>query len=273
MTAEPLIIIVAPNGARKTQADHPSLPILPEEIAQEARRCMDAGASMIHLHVRDQGQGHSLDVGRYRAAIEAIEDECNGGILIQATTEAVGMYTAAQQMQMVRELRPPSVSLAISELVPEDGEPAARDFFHDLQDLNILPHYILYSVEDVLRFEQLRDRGVIPHSPAFLLFVLGRYTAGQQSHPRDLIPFLNVMNRADIWSVCAFGPLEHMTASAAIAMGGHVRVGFENNMLLKDGKQALSNAELVCQVSQVSDAIGRPVAGVSELKKSVIICS
>ena len=117
----PLIIAVAPNGARKTKADHPALPITPEELAETAARCLDAGASMIHLHVRDDDQKHSLDVSAYRAAIAAIRARVGGELIIQVTTEAVGIYTPAQQMAMVQELEPEAVSLAVRELCPDDA--------------------------------------------------------------------------------------------------------------------------------------------------------
>ncbi len=266
---DPLVIMVAPNGARKTQQDHPALPISPAELAETAWSCQQAGASAIHLHVRDSDNKHSLDVGRYREAIAAIVEKCGTDILIQATTEAVGIYTAAEQMKMVLDLQPPSVSLAVREIVPEGGEAAATDFLKEVTSLGIIPQYILYDSKDVENFNRLREQGVVPSGPAFLLFVLGRYAKDQVSRPADLLPFLAVRDENDPWAVCAFGPLEHAAASTAIAMGGHVRVGFENNLMLKNGKMAAGNADLVKQVFQVSEAIGRPVARASDLKKIV----
>jgi uncharacterized protein (DUF849 family) len=262
----PLFITVAPNGARKTKQDHPALPITPEELAIEARACADVGAAMIHLHVRDAAEKHSLDVGRYREAMAAIQESCGGNILIQATTEAVGIYSATEQMKMVRELLPPSASVAIRELAPEGGEDAARAFFHDMSAEGMLLQYILYSADDVLRFNDLRQRGFLPQKPAFLLFVLGRYTQGQVSDPKDLLPFLDVVDSSDIWAVCAFGPMEHAATSAAISFGGHVRVGFENNMKAKSGDIAEGNFTLVNQIAEVSSAIGRSIGSAKQLQ-------
>ena len=87
-----VMIAVAPNGARKTQQDHPQLPISPKEIAHTAAACRDAGACMLHLHVRDEKLGHSLDVERYREAIRAIRQEVGDEFIIQITTEAVGVF-------------------------------------------------------------------------------------------------------------------------------------------------------------------------------------
>ncbi|MHA1599614.1 MAG: 3-keto-5-aminohexanoate cleavage protein, partial [Alphaproteobacteria bacterium] len=94
----PLILTVAPNGARRGHADHPALPITPDEIGRCAAACADAGAAMIHLHVRDRDGGHSLDADAYRAAIDAVRREAGERIIVQVTSEAVGIYEPAEQM-------------------------------------------------------------------------------------------------------------------------------------------------------------------------------
>ncbi len=91
-----------------------------------------------------------------------------------------------------------------------------------------------------------------------VLFVLGRYTSGQQSTPGDLVPFLN--NKTEHpWSMCAFGAAEHACATAAMSLGGHVRVGFENNLQLKDGSQAPGNDALVRQAAETAEVLNRPL--------------
>ena len=267
----PLVICVAPNGARKTQADHPALPISPQELADCAADCVAQGASMIHLHVRDEGDGHSLDVGRYRDAIAAVRARLGDDIVIQATTEAVGIYTPDQQMAMVRELRPEAASLAIREIVPEGGEATAADFLSEIMEAGVRPQFILYSADDLQRYEKLCRDGVIPGAGHFLLFVLGRYTAGQQSDPRDILPFLaapflTTRETASPWAVCAFGAREQAAAMAASALGGHVRVGFENNMQLADGTPAPDNAALVAQVRRGAENMGRAIATARDVR-------
>ncbi len=269
----PLVLAVAPNGARKTQADHPALPITPEELAQTARACADAGAAMIHLHVRDAEGRHSLDVGRYRAATEAIRAAVGQELMIQATTEAVGRYAPAEQMDCVRRLEPEAASFALRELVPDgESEAAAAAFFAWVAEAGIQAQYILYDAADVARFAALRARGVIPAGPQFLLFVLGRYTAGQRSDPADLLPFLAAKRAEecgvdDPWAVCAFGPREAAAAVAAAALGGHARIGFENNLLLPDGGTAPDNAAAVAQVAESVRRLGRPLATAAQARR------
>jgi len=268
MTELPLwMIAVAPNGARKTKADHPSLPITPDELAKTALQCLEAGACMIHLHVRNHNHGHSLDVDRYKAAISTIQARIGADMIIQISTEAVGLYNADQQMQLVRDLRPEAVSLAIRELCPhESDERKAAAFFEWLHTEKIAPQYILYSPEDVMRFNELRQRGLIPGQQVSVLYVLGRYKEGQNSLTQDLLPMLATARGEILWSVCAFGASEAACLLTAAGLGGHCRVGFENNMKQISGDIAPDNATLVAQIANYAVAMGRRVASPIEAR-------
>jgi uncharacterized protein (DUF849 family) len=257
-----MLVSVAPNGARRTKADHPALPISADEIAATAAACREAGAGLIHLHVRDKEGRHTLDGDAYRAAIAAIREAVGVSLIIQATTEAVGMYAPEQQMAMVKDVRPEAVSLALREFIPDPSrEKAAADFFAWLARERILPQYILFSAEDAAWFKNLRRRGIVPGDKVFVLYVLGRYTKGQTSSPGDLLPFLAVEGASDgAWGVCAFGAREGACALAAASLGGHPRVGFENNLWLNDGARAPDNAALVSQVAFSARLLGRPLA-------------
>ncbi len=241
------MIMVAPNGARLQKSDHPKIPLSPEELSIEALACAKAGASAIHLHVRDENGDHALDVQRYRQAIDAVRKAVGDQINIQITTEAVGIYTAEQQIACVRGVVPDAISVALKEVIPDiESEPAARAFFLWMQENKVSPQFILYDAQEVDRFFELQVKGVIPFKAPFLLFVLGRYAKDQQSSPEDLDPFLHVMAQRDLpWACCAFGRREAECAAYASQCGGHVRVGFENNLLLPSGKVAKGNAELV----------------------------
>jgi uncharacterized protein (DUF849 family) len=107
---------------------------------------------------------------------------------------------------------------------------------------------------------------VVPDAPWFVLFVLGRYSAGQTSSPSDLLPFLAAYDHAHPWAMCAFGRHEHACAAAAAALGGHARVGFENNLYLRDGSVAGDNAALVRQVAEVAGALGRRMATADQVR-------
>src|SRR5690606_18666219 len=112
---------VAPNGARRTKADHPRLPMSVDEIARDAVEALEAGAAMIHLHVRDRDGAHTLDAELYRQAMTAVRKAVGNDMVVQITTEAVGRYSAAEQIAVVDALQPESVSIALREILPEGG--------------------------------------------------------------------------------------------------------------------------------------------------------
>jgi 3-keto-5-aminohexanoate cleavage enzyme len=260
----PYVIAVAPNGARRTKADHAAIPLTPAEIAREAAACADAGATVLHLHVRDAAGGHSLDAALYEAAIASVRREAGDRLVVQATTEQAGRYAPADQMRLLRALRPEAASISLAEILPEGADEAEiAGFFRWAEGERIALQYILYSAAEAQRLVALQRRGIIAEERPNALFVLGRYTAGQRSDPTDLLPFLAGWPADWKWSVCAFGAAEARCMAAAIALGGHARVGFENNTVLPDGRVAASNAELVAEVARLAPLIGRPVASIA----------
>lgn len=269
MTAmRPISIAVAPNGGRKTHADHPALPMTAAELARVAGLCLEAGANMIHIHVRNGDGRHLLDADAYRAAISSIRKVVGDGLVIQITSESLGVYAPAQQMQVVRDVRPESVSLALRELLPgAHGEVGFNAFLHWLRRENVAPQFILYSPDEATRLAQLQARGVVPFERLSVLYVLGRYTAGQTSDPGDLLPFLGeAMPRFAHWSTCAFGGREAACVVAGALLGGNVRVGFENNLLMPDRRIARGNEELVGVARESIARLGFNVATAVQLR-------
>ncbi len=264
----PLMLAVAPNGAFKTRADHPAVPLTPQDLAETAGTCLEAGASMIHVHVRDAQGRHLLDADAYRAAMDAIRRKVGGELVVQITSEAGKRYRAPEQMAVVRAVHPEAVSVALRELMPDAAsEQGAAPFFEWLRREGIMTQVILYAPEELSRYRELRRRGVLPQAPHQLLFVLGRYSQDQQSAPRDLLPFLEILGDEPAhWSVCAFGQREAACLTTAIALGGHARTGFENNLRLPDGQLANDNAELVRFIAGQARSLARPLARASDLR-------
>lgn len=245
---EKRILICAPNGPRKMKADHPAVPHTPQELALCADEVLAAGASILHLHIRDEAGGHSLSVARYREAIAAIRDRVGDRLVIQATTEAVGLYDRMEQMQVVMELKPEAVSLAVRELFPEGTSvEECRDFSLWMQDEGVWPQYILYDDADTARLEALCEAGAVGVNP-FVLKVVGK--KGDTSHVLSDSDF-DFVSRLDAlgseWAACGFGKAENHLAGPIMKYGGHLRVGFENNLHLMDGRTAKNNAALVAQ--------------------------
>jgi len=265
----PAIIAVAPNGARKLKPDHPAVPLSADELGVCAAQCRDAGAAMIHLHVREPASGkHSLDAGLYREAIKAVRREAGDDLIVQATSEAAGAYDRHQQMAAMRALMPEACSLAVREILPDaESEKEGAAFLAELYKAGVMMQYILYADTDVQRFHELKARGLIPGEKHFVLFVLGRYTAGQRSEPVDLLPFMHDWSSADgAFAVCAFGPKESACALTALGLHGHARLGFENNTLLSDGSVAPDNAALIRQTVNAAGVMGRSIADAKQAR-------
>ncbi|WP_434721789.1 3-keto-5-aminohexanoate cleavage protein [Mesorhizobium sp. RIZ17] len=261
-------IAVAPNGGRRTKADHPALPISPDELAHVAAASLDAGAAMIHVHVRDRDGRHLLDAEAYRAAIAAIRTGVGDRLVLQITSEALGLYRPEQQMRVVLEVRPEAVSLALRELVPDQTHEAAfAAFLEQLRKEKVAPQIILYTPEEATYLATLKQRGHIPFDNLPVLYVLGRYTVGQKSSPADLLPFLAPGSPSfGHWMACAFGGQETACVTAAVLLGGHARVGFENNLFLPDGALAAGNQDLVAATRRTVEACGLPLASADSLR-------
>jgi 3-keto-5-aminohexanoate cleavage enzyme len=251
-------IAVAPNGGRKTKADHPAVPLSAAELARTAAECMEAGAAMIHVHVRAADGSHLLDADAYREATAAIRAETGDRMIVQITSEALGQYGPAAQRAVVREARPQSASLALRELVPDDSEEKAfAELLSWMKAEHVVPQIILYTPEEASRLSDMIRRGLVPGDDIPVLYVLGRYTKKQMSEPADILPFLAPgLPTFAHWSVCAFGARETACVTAAALLGGHIRVGFENNLWLPDGSVAASNAEIVAATAAAVAATG-----------------
>ncbi|MBL4617675.1 MAG: 3-keto-5-aminohexanoate cleavage protein [Robiginitomaculum sp.] len=255
---EPFIVISAPNGARRQKTDHPDLPITPTEIAACAEEIVAAGASVLHLHVRDNNNQHSLDVDRYRASIKAIRDVVGEQLIIQVTSEAVGKYNSTQQMGMIKELKPEAVSLALRELCPADADiTEAAKFFSWLRSEKIFPQYILYDQKDCRRFEDYCRRGIFVDDNPFVLFVVGRAGTDIQ---REKIMTDIAKGTSNPWAVCGFGVAEISLVSFAAEHSGHIRVGFENN--IHNGSQQLlsGHGEMIDICQQAANKTERKIA-------------
>lgn len=261
------MLAVAPNGGRHTRQDHPNLPLTPAALAATAAECLEAGANLLHVHVRDHQGRHTLDAAAYHEAFTAIRHEVGDGLVLQTTTEAIGQYTAPQQMEAVRALRPEAVSLAVAELF--SGAASEREVATFLAELaldQVLVQYILYSADDQRHLQALVQRGTVP-LPFWTLYVLGRYGQPRLSTPQDLLAFPPFSGPVTApWAVCAFGPGELRCALAAVAFGGHVRIGFENNFQTPDGQTAASNAAQVRQLVAGLSALGAVPMSAAQLR-------
>lgn len=268
--ARPLLIASAPNGAYKTRADHAEIPLTPTQLARAAAAVLKAGARMLHLHVRDAAGRHTLDAAAYADAIAAIRARTDKRLFIQCTSEAAGGYDAAAQRRAVRavidldaEVKADGVSLAVRELAGSDADArAAAPLFSRLHARGLLAQYIVYSADDIARYTELCARGVIPAGRHSLLVVAGKrgLAADETSALDTLRRMARALPAATPWMACAFGAHEFACLTEAARLGGHVRIGFENSLRLRDGRPAADNRALIAQFTAAGNPLRRPLA-------------
>src|SRR5690606_28385405 len=171
----PALIMVAPNGARRTKADHPALPVDIAETAATAARCREAGASAVHAHLRDREGRHVLDADGYRELIAAIRREAGRDMVVQITTEAVGRYSPAEQRAVVDSVHPDAASIALAEMIPDATQEAeAAAFYARCAARNIAIQHILYDPVEFECLTHLVRLGIVVGEGMSVLFVLGR---------------------------------------------------------------------------------------------------
>jgi uncharacterized protein (DUF849 family) len=250
----PYQVMVAPNGARRQKNDHPALPLTEAELARVAQRCQAAGATALHLHVRDDQGRHSLDAGRYRGALAAVA-ETAPGMAVQITTESAGIYTPDDQFACLQSLCPSAASISIREMA-QAPEVAARVYAHCAEAGTEVQH-ILYGPGCLAQLEIWYDTGVVAATMRDAIFVLGQYVPSVLARP-DAVTGVAVdaaaLNLS--WSLCAFGRAEQACLLAAIAAGGNVRVGFENNIETPDGRVLADNAASIAALIKAASAAG-----------------
>ena len=243
-------LMVAPNGARKTKTDHPLLPFTSPELVQTALACWQAGAQGLHAHIRNADQSHLLDAGRYRELL-ALLKEIVPALEIQVTTEAAGIYQAAEQRQLVLDLRPDWISLSVREMAQEPDLTVIQDFYAELSQSQICIQHILYDVDDLRRFFGWIAQGVVPRQASLsILWVLGRYSTNENSDSVEMNQIATALQAlgTDIPEqvmVCAFGLGQIPCLVEAAKCGWDCRVGFENGWWKQDGSIAKDNADLL----------------------------
>ena len=248
MKASPLIM-AAVNGARLQKSQCPAVPVSVGEIAAAAAQCFFAGAAAAHIHVRGGGGEHVLDAGLYREASAEIK-KIAPALTVQITTESVGRYSPAEQRQVVRDVAPAEVSVALAEMISDGDIAGARRFYHWAAEAGVRVQHILRAAKEMdILAGHARD-GVLPAADLSLLFVLGAY-GGAAARPSDLPPFLSALQKSRLrarFMVCAFGRRESDCLLAAAAGGGDCRVGFENNIYSDKGGLAPDNAARVAEL-------------------------
>ncbi len=253
----PMRITVAPNGARRNKQSHPQLPVTLNEIVSCAKACWQAGAHEIHLHVRDADGRHSLSSEIYETTIAALRVAVPD-MAIQVTTESANQYDVAAQFDLLKTLKPDAASIAIRETMRRPEYAAPLYAFADHSKIKV--QHILYSRQDLELLREQLKIGTIPQHMRDVLLVFGTYTPPRLAEPSEVTGFVAALGTEfPNWTVCAFGQHENAVAAEAIRLGGHIRIGFENNLHRPDGAMAQDNSENIARAVQTAASFHRPL--------------
>ncbi|ERJ12669.1 3-keto-5-aminohexanoate cleavage enzyme [Haloplasma contractile] len=266
---EKLIITAAICGAEVTKEHTPYIPYTIDEIVREAELAYNAGASIIHLHVREDDGTPTQNKDRFKEAINRIKERCKDVIIQPSTGGAVGM-TTDERLQPI-ELNPEMATLDCGTLnfggdeIFVNTENDIKEFAKRIQERHIKPELECFDKGHIDLVIRLYKKGFIK-GPLHFSFVLG-VNGGMSGDLRDFVYMNESLPCNSTFSVAGIGRYEFPLAVASIVSGGHVRVGFEDNIYIEKGQLAKSNGELVEKVVRLANELGRDIATPDEARK------
>jgi 3-keto-5-aminohexanoate cleavage enzyme len=267
----PIIITCAITGAEATRARQPNLPLTPEEQAIAAEEAIKAGASIIHLHVREDDGSPSQRPERFKEAIEAIKKRTPEVIIQISTGGAIGESIENRAKPLMLKPEMASLNLGTMNFGDEVFFNHPKDIValaDKMNQLGVVPELEIYEAGMLESAFVLLKKGILK-TPLHFQFVLG-VPGGMSGDPRNLMHLVSLLPDGAHWGVAGVGRYQLTLAVQAMILGGHVRVGFEDNIYYRKGEIARSNAQLVERVVRIARELGREVA-TPELARKVVV--
>ena len=266
---ENLIITVATTGAVTSRNEHPKLPLHPEEIADAVYESYEAGASVAHIHIRDHEGNPSMSLDTFARAVELIRERCD--IILNLTTSGGrGLPLTDEDRFAHLVLKPEMCSMDCGSInfgmrIFENSPTFLRKLGEATIKANVKPEIEVFDTAMLTNAITMAKEGLILN-PMHVQFVLG-VRGGMPGTPRNLLFLVESLPPDATWSVIGIGKAHLPLAAMAIHMGGHVRVGFEDNVLYRKKQLAESNAQLVKRVVRLADEFERPIATVADARR------
>ncbi len=266
-----LIITAAICGAEVTKEQNPNVPYTVEEIVREAKSAVDAGAAIVHLHVRHDDGTPTQSHERFQECTEAILKECPNVILIPSTGGAVGM-TPDERLDSTNTNPIPEMATLdcgtcnFGDDIFDNSMPTMRAFGKRMLEKGIKPEYECFEMGHLDTILTMARKGEVPGAPMQFNFVLG-VPGCTPATVDNLCWLVNKIPAGSTWTATGIGRHAFTLAAPAIVMGGNVRVGFEDNLYIERGVLAKSNGELVDKVVRMAKLLGRPVATSDEARE------
>jgi 3-keto-5-aminohexanoate cleavage enzyme len=276
---DPVILSCAISGAVANRDQCPAIPYTPEEYAAEARRIVDEGGAMIHIHARTPDGTPSYEVEDFRAITEAILAEV-GDVIINYSTGAIGV-PVVKRIAYLRELRPDVAALnmgsmnyakysarrkaLVFSLVFANPFEEIVELLRTMNELGIKPEHECFDLGHLGSLAPLLDMDVL-RAPLHVSCVMG-VLGGVPPSARNLAAMVDNLPAGDHhWQVIGVSREQWALVAAALTLGGSIRVGLEDNFYLPDGTMARSNGDLVAKGRQMAQDVGRRVASVAEAR-------
>lgn len=266
---EKLIITAAICGAEVTKEHNPAVPYTVEEMVREAKSAFEAGAAVIHVHVRWDDGAPTQDRERFRVVMDAIRAACPGVIQIPSTGGATGM-TPEERLQPT-ELMPEMATLDcgtcnFGDEIFVNDMPTMRAFGKRMLENHIKPEYECFEMGHIDTVLRMVKKGLLPGAPMQFNFVLGVPGCTPPS-AGNLDWMVKAIPAGSTWTATGIGKSAFDLAAIAIPMGGNVRVGFEDNLNIARGVPAKSNGELVEKIVRIARELGRDIANPDEARE------
>ena len=268
---EKLIITSAICGAEVTKGHNPNIPYTVKEIGKEAESAYNAGSSIIHLHVREDDGTPTQNKNRFKACIEEIKKRCPEIIIMPSTGGAVGMSNEERLQPIYLDPPPELASLDCGTMnfggdeIFINTENMIIHFAKEMNKRGIKPELECFDKAMIDTAQRLHDQGYIK-DPMHFNLVLG-VVGGINASIRDFEFLVNSLPSNATYTATGIGRHEFSVATVSIIKGGHVRVGFEDNVYLSKGVLANSNGELVEKIVRIAEELGRQIATPKEARK------
>jgi uncharacterized protein (DUF849 family) len=278
-----VVITCSISGAVANRDQCPAIPYTPEEYGAEAKRAVDEGASMIHIHARTPDGVPSFEIEDFAAITEAIESQVDD-VIINYSTGAIGV-PLEKRIAYLRELRPDIAALNMGSMNYAKYSSRRKDFvfkavfensfdtittlLEAMNDCHVKPEHECFDSGHIANLDPLLDMGLL-REPLQISCVMGvnggiRPTARNLAHMADNVP--GGADGPNEWGVIGISRDQWMLVAAALTLGGNVRVGLEDNFYLPDGTMARSNGDLIAKARQMTEDVGRRPASVAEARE------
>jgi uncharacterized protein (DUF849 family) len=254
------LITVAPTGAESAKADVPALPVTIDELVQTAKDCEAAGAAVIHIHIRDDDARPTLDPARLRDTVQALRQATN--LIVQLSTG--GAVTDPYQDRLrVLDAEPDACSLTcgtvnFGEEVFMNPWPFMAELYQRTQQLRVVPEFELFDLGQVTALHRLLDTYGPPYGGHVHCDLVMGVPGGMAGDTRTLVAAVAGLPQGATWSATGVGRTSLPVMYAALATGGHLRVGMEDTLTYRKGQSVAGNAELVERAAAAARTAERP---------------